>query len=60
KGCSEFDFIALVILIGQILIVTFGGEMFNVTPLKVVDWVIIIVVTSLVLWVGELFRLFKK
>lgn len=60
KGCSEFDFIALVILIGQILIVTFGGEMFNVTPLKVVDWVIIIAVTSLVLWVGELFRLFKK
>ena len=60
KGCSEFDFIALVILIGQSLIVTFGGEMFNVTPLKVVDWVIIIVVTSLVLWVGELFRLFKK
>ena len=60
KGCSEFDFIALVILIGQILTVTFGGEMFNVTPLKVVDWVIIIVVTSLVLWVGELFRLFKK
>lgn len=60
KGCSEFDFIALVILIGQILIVTFGGEMFNVTPLKVVDWVIIIVVTSLVLWVGKLFRLFKK
>ncbi len=60
KGCSEFDFIALVILVGQILIVTFGGEMFNVTPLKIVDWVIIIAVTSLVLWVGELFRLFKK
>ena len=60
KGCSEFDFIALVILVGQILIVTFGGEMFNVTPLKIVDWVRIIAVTSLVLWVGELFRLFKK
>ena len=60
KGCSEFDFIALVILVGQILIVTFGGEMFNVTPLKIVVWVIIIAVTSLVLWVGELFRLFKK
>jgi len=60
KGCSEFDFIALVILVGQIIIVTFGGEMFNVTPLKIVDWVIIIAVTSLVLWVGELFRLFKK
>ena len=59
KGCSEFDFIALVILVGQILIVTFGGEMFNVTPLKIVDWVIIIAVTSLVLWVG-VFRLFKK
>jgi Ca2+-transporting ATPase len=48
--------VALVILAGQWLIVTIGGEMFNVVPLKLSDWGIIIGVTSLVLWVGEIAR----
>ncbi len=60
KGCGGFGLIALIILIGQILIVTFGGEFFNVEPLKLVDWAIIIGGTSIVLWIGELIRLFKK
>lgn len=60
KGCGGFLFIALVILLGQILIVSIGGEFFNVTPLRLSDWAIIIGSTSLVLWIGELFRLFKK
>lgn len=60
RGCAGFEFIALVILLGQILIVTVGGEFFTVVPLKLVDWVIIIGSTSMVLWVGELVRLFKK
>ncbi|MBD5295701.1 MAG: calcium-translocating P-type ATPase, PMCA-type [Bacteroides sp.] len=60
KGCSGFLFIAFVILLGQILIVSIGGEFFNVTPLRLSDWAIIIGSTSLVLWIGELFRLFKK
>ena len=60
KGCGGFGLIALVILIGQILIVTFGGEFFNVEPLKAVDWAIIIGGTSIVLWIGELIRLFKR
>lgn len=60
KGCSGFVFIAWFILIGQILIVTYGGKMFNVVPLKVVDWGLIIVITSLVLWVGELRRMLCK
>lgn len=47
-------------MIGQILIVTYGGKMFNVVPLKVVDWGLIIVITSLVLWVGELRRMLCK
>jgi len=50
---SGFLAIALIILIGQWFIVTVGGEMFNVVPLKLEDWVIIIVATSLVLWVRE-------
>lgn len=60
KGCTGFGLIALIIVIGQILIVSFGGEMFNVVPISLMDWIIIIVSTSLVLWIGELIRLIKK
>ncbi|MDR2474530.1 MAG: cation transporting ATPase C-terminal domain-containing protein, partial [Bacteroidales bacterium] len=56
---SGFMAIALVILGGQWLIVTVGGEMFNVVPLKLADWGIIISITSLVLWIGEITRLVK-
>lgn len=60
KGCNGFDLIAVGILIGQIIIVTIGGEFFSVVSLKALDWVIIISATSLVLWIGELLRLFNK
>ena len=60
KGCSGFLMIALLIVVGQIAIVTVGGQFFNVTPLTISDWVIIIASTSLVLWIGEVVRLFKK
>jgi Ca2+-transporting ATPase len=59
-SCSGFLLIAAVILIGQWLIVTVGGEMFNVVPLQPRDWCFIISITSLVLWVGEIGRLVKK
>lgn len=55
--CGGFLATALVILIGQWCIVTFGGVMFNVTPLTLGDWAIIIAATSIVLWAGELARL---
>lgn len=57
---KSFLFVAAVILIGQILIVTFGGEMFNVEPLPLTDWAMIIGSSSLVLWIGELARLFNR
>ncbi len=60
KGCQELGLIAVFIVIGQILIVEFGNGMFNVCPLKFIDWVLIIGGTSVVLWVGELVRLFIK
>ncbi|MDL2244283.1 calcium-translocating P-type ATPase, PMCA-type [Parabacteroides sp. OttesenSCG-928-J18] len=60
KECKTFVFVALLILVGQYLIVTFGGEMFNVVPLSWKDWGIIIGTTSFVLWFGELFRLIKN
>ncbi|MDE6804683.1 MAG: cation transporting ATPase C-terminal domain-containing protein, partial [Muribaculaceae bacterium] len=60
KDCGGFLLIALVIVLGQLLIVSIGGEFFNVTPLKFIDWVLIIGGTSLVLWIGELVRLFSR
>ena len=54
-----FILIATVIVIGQVFITTFGGQMFNVTPLKLTDWAIIIGATSLVLWTGEFLRAIK-
>ena len=60
KGAGGFVLIALAILIGQIAIVELGGQFFSVTPLKFMDWVIIIASTSLVLWIGELIRLVRK
>lgn len=56
KESKSFLFVALLILIGQYLIVTFGGEMFNVVPLSLKDWGIIIGSSSLVLWIGEIAR----
>ena len=49
-----------IILVGQILIVTFGGAMFEVVPLSLGDWVRIILGTSVILWAGELGRLKVK
>ncbi len=60
KGCNGFLEIAGIILLGQFIIVTFGYGFFSVVPLLWSDWLIIIAVTSLVLWIGELLRLFKK
>ncbi|MDR1582408.1 MAG: calcium-translocating P-type ATPase, PMCA-type [Prevotellaceae bacterium] len=57
--CGGFLLIAMVILVGQWIIVTLGGEMFNVVALKLSDWGIIIASTSIVLWIGELKRLFS-
>ena len=60
KNAGGFIFIALIILFGQILIVNIGGQFFNVVPLKISDWLIIIGSTSIVLWIGELIRWLKK
>ena len=48
------------ILIGQWIIVTFGGEMFRTVPLSLTEWVAIIGCSSVVLWVGELYRAGKR
>ena len=51
-----FGVTILIIAIGQILIITFGGEMFSVVPLPFDEWVRIIIGTSLILWLGEIER----
>ncbi len=64
KDTKWFIVIALVIFIGQVLMTECPGlqEMFNVAEggVKFIDWVIITVATSFVLWIGEIMRLFKK
>lgn len=57
---ASFILVAFIILVGQYLIVTFGGEMFNVTPLSLHSWIVIIAITSPVLLIGEVIRFFKK
>ena len=52
--------VLLLVLAGQWLIVTFGGEMFRTQPLSLKEWAIIIGSTSLVLWMGELYRAAKR
>ena len=53
---SGFIWISLVIVLGQILIVTFAGRMFNVAPLHPTDWVWIMLITSPVLIVADIVR----
>ena len=60
RGCKGFLSIAAIIFLGQVLIVTFGGAFFNVKPLPLQTWLVIIAATSLVLWTGELVRLMSS
>lgn len=52
--------VLVLVLVGQWIIVTFGGEMFRTTPLSLHEWLLIIGSTSVVLWAGELWRAFKR
>ncbi len=60
RRSAGFVIVTSVILAGQILIVQFGGEVFRTVPLPLRDWLIMIGSTSLVLWIGEATRLFRR
>ena len=62
KGCNGLLTIVAIILLGQIVMVELPilQQFFNVTGLKLIDWIIIIVGSSLVLWVRELWHLLTK
>ena len=52
--------VALIILVGQFIIVPFGGKVFRTEPLPVLEWAYIIAGTSVVLWIGEIWRGVKR
>ena len=52
--------VGLAIVVGQILVVNFGGSVFRTVPLSWTEWIWITAATSLVLWVGEIFRAIKR
>lgn len=55
-----FVLVGLLIVVGQVLIVQFGGEVFRTEPISFHDWIVIILSTSLVLVAGEVIALLKK
>lgn len=55
-----FLLVATLIIIGQLLIVQFGGDVFRTVPISLKDWILIIIATSAILWLGELFSLAGK
>lgn len=63
KNTKWFIIIALIIFFGQVVMTEIPGlqEMFNVAEggVKWTDWLIIIISTSFVLWIGELVRLIR-
>ncbi len=53
----SFLLIAAAIFAGQVLIVQFGGSVFRTVPLTLSEWLILTAITSVVLWIGEGWRL---
>ena len=62
KGCEGLLVIATIIFVGQIAMVEIPGlqKFFNVVSLKFRDWVIIIIGSSCVLWVREIWHQLKR
>ena len=60
NGSKGFLLVAVLILVGQFLIVQFGGEAFRTEPISLKDWGIIVGGTSFVLWIGEISRFVSR
>ena len=58
--CKGFLLVLFLVLAGQWLIVTFGGQMFRTVPLSLECWFYMFLVTSPVMLVGELYRGVKR
>ena len=59
-ACEGFLIVLALVLMGQWLIVTFGGQMFRTVPLSLEIWTYIIIGTSPVLWIGEIYRWIQR
>ena len=59
-ACHPYVLVLVVILIGQWLIVTYGGGLFRTEALDAKTWLWIILGTSPVLWIGEIYRKMKR
>lgn len=59
-NCKGLLFVMSMILIGQILIVEFGGKVFRTEPLDITTWLTIVAGSSLVLWIGEIVRYIQR
>ena len=59
-GSMGMLFVLLLIIVGQVLIVHFGGRIFRTVPLSGGEWLAIIAATSTVMLVGEIVRLWKR
>ena len=55
-----FLLILVVIFLGQVLIVSCAGQLFNVSPLAPMDWLLIALVTFPVLLIPDLVRFFRR
>lgn len=63
KGVKEnqaFVITIVVIFIGQILMVQYGGAVFRTVPMSLIEWTTIIAGTSVVLWIGEIVRFVSR
>ena len=62
RGCKGLLTIVAIIFVGQVAMVEVPGlqKFFNVTGLKLEDWVIIVAGSSLVLWVRELWSAARR
>ena len=58
--CKGLLLVLAIILVGQILIVEFGGNVFRTVPISIQTWAVLIVTSSFVLWVGELIRFVQR
>ena len=62
KGCNGLLMIITIIFLGQILMVELPGlqDFFNVEGLKLIDWIIIVIGSSLVLWIREIWHIIHR
>ena len=60
RSSATFSWIELTILVGLVLIVNFGGDIFSTMPLSLGVWAIIVAATSPVLIVAEAVRLLHR